>query len=81
MVIYLFEIVYILDKLLPIILISHLLLFPFLKNGSCKRVNALADNLVLSVKLFADDTSLFSTVHGTVASRTPLSNDFKKISE
>ena len=39
-------------------------------------INDLTDNLVSSVKIFADDTSLFSTVHDT-----KLNNDLKKISE
>ena len=39
-------------------------------------INDLTDNLVSSVKIFAADTSLFSTVHDT-----KLNNDLKKISE
>ena len=43
-------------------------------------INDLPNNLVSSVKLFTDDTSLFSTVHDTDASRTPL-DDLKKTLE
>ena len=43
--------------------------------------NILPDNLVSSVKIFADDTARFSTVHETDSSRTALKNDLKKISE
>ena len=34
-----------------------------------------------NVKLFADDTSLFSVVHDVNTSSTNLSNDFRKISD
>ena len=46
-------------------------------------INDLPDNLVSSVNRgeFAEDTSRFSTAHGTDASRITLKNDLKKISE
>ena len=41
-------------------------------------INDLPDNSVSLVKLIANGTSLFSTVHGTDASRSSLNNDLKK---
>ena len=41
-------------------------------------INDLPHNLVSSVKLFADGTSLFSTARDTDASRTALNNIWKK---
>ena len=41
-------------------------------------INDLPDNSVSLVKLIANGTSLFSTVHDTDASRSSLNNDLKK---
>ena len=42
-------------------------------------VNDLSDDLTTNVKLFTDDTSLFSIVHNTNTSTINLSNDLNKI--
>ena len=42
-------------------------------------INDLADNLSSNVKLFADDTPLFSLVHDVNASARELNDDLKKI--
>ena len=42
-------------------------------------VNDLSDNLTSNVKLFADDTSLFSVVHGVNTSAQELNGDLKKL--
>ena len=42
-------------------------------------INDLADDLSSNVKLFADDTSLFSVVHNVNASARELNDDLKKI--
>ena len=44
-------------------------------------INDLPDNLNSLVKLFADDTSLFSTVHDSTLSAKILNNDLSRISE
>ena len=44
-------------------------------------INDLPENLESSAKLFADDTSLFSTVYNLSESANLLNNDLKKISE
>ena len=44
-------------------------------------INNLCDNLVSAVKLFADDTSLFSTVYDNYASRDTLNGDSDKTAE
>ena len=44
-------------------------------------INDLSDDLMSNVKLFADDTSLFSVVHDVNASSTNFNNDLKKISD
>ena len=44
-------------------------------------INDLSEKLTSSLKLFADDTSLFSVVKNVDASNTDLNNDLKKISE
>ena len=44
-------------------------------------INDLPDNLESLAKLFADDTSLFSTVHDPSKSAKLLNDDFQKISE
>ena len=44
-------------------------------------VNDLPDNLSSNVKLFADDTSLFSVIHDINISAGELNEDLKKISE
>ena len=43
-------------------------------------INDLPENLQSTVKLFADDTSLFSTVYDPNISASQLENDLKKIS-
>ena len=43
------------------------------------KVNDLSDDLVSTVKLFADDTSLFSVVHDNNISANELNNDLQKI--
>ena len=43
-------------------------------------INDLSDGLSSNVKLFADDTSLFSVVHNKNASSTQLNNDLNQIS-
>ena len=42
-------------------------------------INDLSDDLTANVKLFADDTSLFSIVHNMNTSTTNLNNDLNKI--
>ena len=44
-------------------------------------INDLADDLSSNVKLFADDTSLFSVVHDVNASARELNDDLKKINK
>ena len=44
-------------------------------------INDLPDNLNSLVKLFADDTSLFSTVHHPTLSAKILNNDLSRISQ
>ena len=44
-------------------------------------INDLSDDLMSNVKLFADDTSLFSVVHDVNTSSTDLNNDLRKISD
>ena len=44
-------------------------------------INDLPDNLESSVKLFVDDTSLFSTVYDPNMSADQLDKDLKKISD
>ena len=44
-------------------------------------INDLSDDLMSNIKLFADDTSLFSVVHDVNTSSTNLNNDFRKISD
>ena len=44
-------------------------------------INDLSDDLMSNVKLFADDTSLFSVVHDVNTSSTNLNNDLRKISD
>ena len=44
-------------------------------------INDLPENLKSSAKLFADDTSLFSTVYNSAESANLLNDDLKKISE
>ena len=44
-------------------------------------INDLSDDLTSSVKLFSDDTSLFSVVHDVNTSSTNLNNDLRKISD
>ena len=44
-------------------------------------INDLSDNLSSNVKLFADDTSLFSVIHDINVSAGELNEDLKKISE
>ena len=43
-------------------------------------INDLSDNLSSNVKLFADDTSLFSVIHDINISAGELNEDLKKIS-
>ena len=43
-------------------------------------INDLSDNLSSNVKLFADDTSLFSVTHDVNASARELNDDLRKIS-
>ena len=42
-------------------------------------INDLSDNLTSNVKLFADDTSLFSVAHDVNTSTKELNNDLKKV--
>ena len=44
-------------------------------------INDLSDDLVSTIKLFADDTSLFSVVHDSNISGNELNNDLQKIPE
>ena len=44
-------------------------------------INGLADDLYSNVKIFADDTSLFSVVHDVNASARELNDDLKKINK
>ena len=41
-------------------------------------INDLSDDLVSTIKLFADDTSLFSVVHDSNISANKLNNDLQK---
>ena len=43
-------------------------------------INDLSDNLSSNVKLFADDTSLFSVTHDVNVSASELNDDIRKIS-
>ena len=43
-------------------------------------INDLSDNLSFNVKLFSDDTSLFSVIHGINFSDGELNENLKKIS-
>ena len=43
-------------------------------------INNLADELSLNAKLFADDTSWFSTMHNTDSSEAELNNNLAKVS-
>ena len=42
-------------------------------------INDLADELSSNIKIFADDTSLFSVVHNRDSSAAELNNDLAKI--
>ena len=42
-------------------------------------ITYLSDDLTTNVKLFADDTSLFSIVHNMNTSTTNLNNDLNKV--
>ena len=42
-------------------------------------INVLSDKLSSNVKLFADDTSLFSVIHNVQTSANELNNDLYKI--
>ena len=44
-------------------------------------VNDLLNNLITNVKLFADDTSIFSIVNNINISTEEIMNDLKRISE
>ena len=44
-------------------------------------INDRSDDLVSTVKLFADDTSLFSVIHDSNISANELNNNLQKISE
>ena len=44
-------------------------------------INDLSDNLSSNIKLFADDTSLFTVIHDTNTSEEELNEDLKNISE
>ena len=44
-------------------------------------INDLPDNLSTNVKLFADDTSLFSVVHNITTSSCDLYDDFNRVRE
>ena len=44
-------------------------------------INDLSDGITSNVKLFADDTSIFSTIHGINYSASTLSSNLLKISE
>ena len=44
-------------------------------------INDLPDNLVSDVKMFADDTSIFSVVENSFESQTNLNNDLDKIKQ
>ena len=46
-----------------------------------KYINDLSHNLSSTVKLFADDTSVFSIVHDIDSSTKQLNDDLKKISD
>ena len=43
--------------------------------------NDLSDGIISNVKLFADDTSIFSTIHDSNTSASNLNSDLQKISE
>ena len=55
-----------------------LIVIPLLKLVVCF---SLTDNIVSTVKLFADDTSIFSAVNDTSISADELNKDLQKISE
>ena len=44
-------------------------------------INDLPEGLTINVKLFADDTSLFSVIHDSTLSSVSLNNDLLKISQ
>ena len=44
-------------------------------------INDLSDGIISNVKLFADDTSIFSTIHDSNTSASNLNSDLQKISE
>ena len=44
-------------------------------------INDLSDGIISDVKLFADDTSIFSTVYSTNKTADSLNNDLQRISE
>ena len=44
-------------------------------------INDLSDDLITNVKLFADDTSLFSVIHDVNRSANNLNNDLSKIND
>ena len=44
-------------------------------------INDLPNNLISNVKLFADDTSIFSIVNDINVSTEEINNDLKRISE
>ena len=44
-------------------------------------MNDLSYGIISNVKLFADDTSIFSTVYSTIKTADSLNNDLQKISE
>ena len=44
-------------------------------------INDLFDGVTSNKKLFADDTSIFSTIHDINSSASNLNSDFQKISE
>ena len=44
-------------------------------------INDLSDNLTSNVKLFADDTSLFSVAHDVNTFANKLNDDLKKVNE
>ena len=44
-------------------------------------INDLSNNLISNVKLFVDDTSIFSIVNNIIVSTEEINNDLKRISE
>ena len=44
-------------------------------------INDFSDGIISNVKLFADDTSIFSTIHDSNTSASNLNSDLQKISE